>query len=391
MQTILIRQTEEKKVRDRIYFIQCGKCKKVKRISYACYRAIFPARKNTKQKTSGWCVACKNTKPNKGSFQKNQISWNKGLKGVQKSFWKGKKRNKETIAKMIKGNFVSCKWCEKEVWIVPSYIKKYCSKKCYAEWMIKNEKFKGKNNPKWKGGITPLVLQIRHCRKSIEWRNKIFKRDNYTCRRCKKRGQEIHAHHYPKSFSQIFNDYQIKTLKEALNCKEFWNIENGRTLCKRCHYDKRTNYKLKSADIKTKIIKKVGGGVPFAKKAEYEYEGVKYAADLKNGDTIKILDAGIIEPGTYGEQHNFRIETRNGEKKQSFNQATLNVLHDELGEESENWINKDARVILKKDTIAGKKVIIAYFVVGDWNLDEYGELCKKGEVKVDEKTDENPY
>lgn len=125
-----------------------------------------------------------------------------------------------------------------------------------------------------------------------------------------------------------------------------------------------------------KIVKKVGGGVPFARKAEYEYEGVKYEADLKDGDTIKILDAGIIEQGQFGDQHNFKIETRNGEKKQSFNQATLNVLHDELGEETESWVGKEVSVILKKDTIAGKKVIIAYFVSGDWKLDEYGELCK---------------
>jgi hypothetical protein len=66
----------------------------------------------------------------------------------------------------------------------------------------------------------------------------------------------------------------------------------------------------------------------------------------------------------------------------------VNVLIDELGEESEDWVGKDVRVILKKDTIAGKKVIIAYFVVGDWNLDEYGELCKKGEIKVDENGEE---
>ena len=125
-----------------------------------------------------------------------------------------------------------------------------------------------------------------------------------------------------------------------------------------------------------KMIKKVNTGVGFARKAPYEYEGTQHEADLKDGDTIKILDGGMIETGQFGDQHNFKIETRNGEKKMSFNQATVNVLIDELGEESETWINKEVRVILKKDTIAGKKVIIAYFVIGEWGLDEYGELVK---------------
>ena len=106
-----------------------------------------------------------------------------------------------------------------------------------------------------------------------------------------------------------------------------------------------------------KITKKLStGGTAFARKIAYEYENKQYEADLQNGDTVKILDAGNVEAGTYGDQLNFKIETRNGEKKISFNQATQNVLHDELGEDSESWKDKEVRVILKKDTIAGKKL-----------------------------------
>lgn len=130
-----------------------------------------------------------------------------------------------------------------------------------------------------------------------------------------------------------------------------------------------------------KIIKKeVGEGVAFARKEDYEYEGKKYEADIQNGDVVTILNAGVIETGQFGDQHNFKIETRNGEKKQSFNQATLNILHDEFGEESENWVNKKVNVITKKDVIAGKKVIIAYFVTGDWQIDEWGALSKASDI-----------
>lgn len=135
------------------------------------------------------------------------------------------------------------------------------------------------------------------------------------------------------------------------------------------------------------MTKKEGGGRPFVRKAPYEYEGQSYEADIKNGDTVKIIDAGHTETGTFGEQTIFAIETRNGEKNAPFNQSTINVLVDEFGNDSEKWAGQTVRVIIKKDTVAGKKVDIAYFVSGDWNLDEYGELCRpkdKGEITPDD-------
>ena len=127
-----------------------------------------------------------------------------------------------------------------------------------------------------------------------------------------------------------------------------------------------------------KLQIKKGGGIPFIRKAPYEYDGTKYEADIKSGDIIKILDSGNVELGQYGEQKNFKVKTRNGEKKMAFNQATINVLVEEFGDDSENFVNKDVKVILKKDVIAGKKVIIPYLVTDGWSLDEYGELVKEG-------------
>lgn len=95
--------------------------------------------------------------------------------------------------------------------------------------------FRREKHWNWKGGITPLVSQIRRCFKYYQWRRDVFTRDDFTCQRCGTKGGWIEADHYPKKFSDIFHENKIKTLGEALNCKELWNINNGRTLCKKCH------------------------------------------------------------------------------------------------------------------------------------------------------------
>lgn len=95
---------------------------------------------------------------------------------------------------------------------------------------------KGTRPYNWKGGISPFRMQIRSCLTYRIWRSDVFTRDNFTCIKCLKRGGILNADHYPKLFSTILNEYKIKTMEDALECEELWNINNGRTLCKACHY-----------------------------------------------------------------------------------------------------------------------------------------------------------
>ena len=99
----------------------------------------------------------------------------------------------------------------------------------------KHPKISGESNVNWKGGITPLVAQIRHCFKNRQWRSDVFTRDNFTCTACGARGCYVEADHFPKMFSVIFSENKITSLEQALACEEFWNINNGRTLCVTCH------------------------------------------------------------------------------------------------------------------------------------------------------------
>jgi len=138
-----------------------------------------------------------------------------------------------------------------------------------------------------------------------------------------------------------------------------------------------------------KLSIKEGGGLPYARKEAYEYDGTQYEADLQTDDEVEILDSGETEMGNYGEQTVFKIKTRNGDKKLSFNQATINILIKELGDETEQWIGKKVKVILSKKVIAGKKCIVPYLCTEDWELDEYGEMSKKTAEEI--KSEDIPF
>jgi hypothetical protein len=133
-----------------------------------------------------------------------------------------------------------CLYCKKEFYIRPSRIRanrgRFCSKECANKWLSENRR--GEKSSGWKGGITPINKLIRATSKYEDWRMQVFKKDNFTCQRCgAKRG--LNAHH-KKPLSQILSElkekYPLFDLYEvAMNDKELWDINNGITLCEKCH------------------------------------------------------------------------------------------------------------------------------------------------------------
>lgn len=110
----------------------------------------------------------------------------------------------------------------------------YCLKQIAKIGELNKGKF-GKNHPCFKEiKKHPFHKSIRELYKYRQWRFSVFKRDGFRCVLCGKSGY-IEADHYPIRFITIIRKYTIKTLEQAINCKELWDIKNGRTLCVKCH------------------------------------------------------------------------------------------------------------------------------------------------------------
>lgn len=136
----------------------------------------------------------------------------------------------------------------------------YCRKECADQAKI-GLRFSPATEFKTKYGLRNLATikkRIRKCQRYIRWRKQIFVRDGYRCVTCLKQGT-IHADHYPKPFADILASIievsgRKNLYKNAMNSKELWDINNGRTLCKGCHY-KTPNYGAKQYQ-KVEIINK---------------------------------------------------------------------------------------------------------------------------------------
>lgn len=112
---------------------------------------------------------------------------------------------------------------------------------------------RGKNAHRYIDGRTTVSLLIRGMFEYKQWINFIFRRDNYICQECKdSKGGNLNAHHI-KPFSVILQEFlqqypQFSPIEDketlvrlAITYEPFWNIDNGKTLCERCH--KKQNFK----------------------------------------------------------------------------------------------------------------------------------------------------
>ena len=164
------------------------------------------------------------------AFKKGMIPWNKGLTEETDDRVKPfSDKRKKHMSRIMQGNKNG------EGYRHPEKIKRHLSE---SKIGINNPMYgkRGKDAGHWKGGISSLEAIIRQLPEYYQWRSDVYRRDNWTCQTCGKKsgGIKIDAHHI-KPFAQIIKENKIKTVEQALNCEELWNINNGLTLCKKCH------------------------------------------------------------------------------------------------------------------------------------------------------------
>ena len=176
----------------------CLKCKKEFSKPYTCSKKEW----STSKYCSHSCANSINSLGNKGCI--GRVPWNKGVPGLI-----GKANpNYSRIEKI-------CKQCGNQ-FIVKNYRKdeaEFCSRPC-------SYKFRDK-------GLTSINYRIRRSAEFKNWRELVFERDDWTCLKCLERGGSLHPHHI-QNFSE---NEEIR-----------FNIDNGATLCRECHYDFHTQF-----------------------------------------------------------------------------------------------------------------------------------------------------
>jgi len=133
---------------------------------------------------------------------------------------------------------IQCDYCEEPIevnqWLMNNFEHHFCNRKCQSKYMRKFGP-SGENSCMWKGGRTPLYECIRGSAQYLEWRKGVYQRDKYKCVKCgDTTSGNLNAHHI-KEFIKIMLNNNISTLEEALECIEFWDLDNGETLCVSCH------------------------------------------------------------------------------------------------------------------------------------------------------------
>ena len=186
----------------------CGKTYKVlphrKDTSRFCsHQCLFDSRKIRANKE---CPNCKNDFEVKVHIVKRNKKWIFCSKNCFLEYTNGK-------------IYLICKCCDKKYQTHRSQKKwrgsSFCSRKCRIKFYV------GKKHPLWKGGPKARKVRDASSYRYVRWRNKVFKRDDWTCQACEARSAkgnpvELRSHH-------------IKAWKDYPKLR--FIIKNGITLC----------------------------------------------------------------------------------------------------------------------------------------------------------------
>lgn len=184
------------------------------------------------------------------SLLRGHVPWNKGKIGLHLNpateFKKGNQINLgrtrldmqgEKNFKWVESIITSCAHCSKELRIKPHQVKNrtrnFCNRECWALGT------RGRGSPVFRGeeAVARFRNRVAQLPEYREWHAEVLKRDGYQCVLCK----TIHTKSHPlevdhiKRFFSIVQENGIMNIEQARECKELWDVENGRTVCRPCH------------------------------------------------------------------------------------------------------------------------------------------------------------
>ena len=129
--------------------------------------------------------------------------------------------------------YLKCLGCGATQLVPPSIAKrrKFCSWECRqknmpppnaggGEWM------QGEGNPNWKGGKPTAGGRPKYTKENNRWRRVVYRRDSRTCQECGFKAEgpgQLNAHHI-KPWAKFPDDR--------------FDVDNGVTLCLKCHRTK---------------------------------------------------------------------------------------------------------------------------------------------------------
>jgi 5-methylcytosine-specific restriction endonuclease McrA len=95
-------------------------------------------------------------------------------------------------------------------------------------------KTRGEAHCFWKGGVSKLNESIRRMTENRKWMDAVKARDG-RCVRCGST-EKLESHHR-RGLAVLIVELGIKDRDDArANAEKLWDLDNGETLCERCHY-----------------------------------------------------------------------------------------------------------------------------------------------------------
>jgi len=95
------------------------------------------------------------------------------------------------------------------------------------------KKIRGQKHYNWKGGASRLNISIRQLTENRKWMENVKKRDTKCV--CCGSTDTLESHHIIP-LELLISKNGIKNREQARLCHDLWKLENGITVCQKCHY-----------------------------------------------------------------------------------------------------------------------------------------------------------